>query len=304
MPRQASSAGPTWSDGVVETPDARTATRPGAPRARHRAPRVRHGRLRVAVLAAVSVGVLGTVAVRSSPALFRRPTAEALRADTAAQPHAATPAGSRRAVHRDNADNAADAPVRPGIGSAFAARIPAGARQALVVAGDSSHSDVAVATLWTRDARGHWHPGAAWPAHNALRGWDTDHQEGDLHSPIGVYTLSAAGGLYANPGSRMPYDHSTAFRAVGTGFEGEPLTDAFDYVVAIDYNRVPGSSPLDPRAPLGPRRGQGIWVHVDHGGPTHGCVTLSKPHMVELLKALNPAAHPVIVMGDRSALNA
>ncbi len=299
MPSQASSAGSVRTGGVGTGEDVRPARRTGGTRARHRAPRVSRGRLRLFVFAAVSVGVLGTSAVRSSPALFRAQSAKTYRTEAAAAPR--TAAALR--PHRADSDNAG-AMLRPGVGPDFAARIPARTRQALVVTGDGSRSDRAVATLWNRAADGRWRPGTAWPAHNALRGWDNDHQAGDLHSPIGVFGLTAAGGLYANPGSRMPYYHSGAFHAVGTGFEGEPLTGAFDYVVAIDYNRLPGTSPLDARAPLGPGRGQGIWVHVDHGGPTHGCVSLSRDHMVDLLKALDPTAHPVIVMGDRASLMA
>ena len=48
--------------------------------------------------------------------------------------------------------------------------------------------------------------------------------------------------------------------------------------------------------------GGGIWFHVDHGGPTHGCVSLSRPHMRALLRALDPALHPVVVMGDAASL--
>jgi L,D-peptidoglycan transpeptidase YkuD (ErfK/YbiS/YcfS/YnhG family) len=126
---------------------------------------------------------------------------------------------------------------------------------------------------------------------------------GDLRSPIGVYTLSDAGGLNADPGSRLPYHRSAGFSSPGTGFEGEPLDGAFDYVIAIDYNRRPGTSPLDWTRPLGASRGGGIWLHVDHGGPTHGCVSVSEEHMKKLLLALDPARHPVVVMGDAASLS-
>ncbi|MFF3514085.1 L,D-transpeptidase family protein [Streptomyces sp. NPDC002573] len=46
----------------------------------------------------------------------------------------------------------------------------------------------------------------------------------------------------------------------------------------------------------------GIWIHVDHGGPTHACVSLSRTHMKQLLRALDPADHPVVVMGDADSL--
>jgi L,D-peptidoglycan transpeptidase YkuD (ErfK/YbiS/YcfS/YnhG family) len=73
-------------------------------------------------------------------------------------------------------------------------------------------------------------------------------------------------------------------------------------VVAINYNREPGTSPLDWTRPLGAARGGGIWFHVDHGGPTHGCVSLPTADMLTLLHTLDPAQHPVVVMGNGASL--
>ncbi len=75
-------------------------------------------------------------------------------------------------------------------------------------------------------------------------------------------------------------------------------------MVAIDYNRVPGRTPLDKRRPLGAGRGGGVWVHVDHGGPTNACLSLHREHMRALLRALDPEKKPVVVMGPASALRA
>ncbi|GHJ42163.1 L,D-transpeptidase family protein [Streptomyces sp. TS71-3] len=190
----------------------------------------------------------------------------------------------------------------PGLGPKTWARVPADARQAVVVTGRSRNSPLSTAVLYTRTAAG-WEAGESWPAHNALHGWSDDHHAGDLRSPIGVFTLTDAGGRLADPGTRLTYDQSTGgFSSTGTGFEGEALEGSFDYVVAINYNRKPGTSPLDWTRPLGDGRGGGIWFHVDHGGPTHGCVSLSKAHMKDLLHTLDPARHPVVVMGDAAAL--
>lgn len=191
----------------------------------------------------------------------------------------------------------------PGLGPRTLAEVPDNARQVLIVTGkdkDSSQSRVVLYERRTADSG--WTAGRTWAAHNALEGWTDDHYAGDLHSPIGVFTLSDAGGLLPDPGTKLPYDQSGSFTIGGTGFEGEPLAGSFDYVVAIDYNREPGTSPLDWTRPLGTNRGGGIWLHVDHGGPTHGCVSLAKQHMKELLLALDPALHPVVVMGDRTSL--
>lgn len=190
----------------------------------------------------------------------------------------------------------------PGLGPKTLAAVPASARQAVVVTGRGRNSPLSKVVLYQRTGTG-WQAGPDWPAHNALRGWTDHHMVGDLRSPIGVYGLTDAGGRLRDPGTRLPYDQSSGgFVVSGTGFEGEPLAGSFDYVVAINYNRKPGTSPLDWTRPLGAERGGGIWIHVDHGGPTHGCVSIAEKHMKDLLLALDPALHPVVVMGDHASL--
>ncbi|MFI7298363.1 hypothetical protein [Streptomyces sp. NPDC050121] len=200
------------------------------------------------------------------------------------------------------ANSVRTAPQRiPGLGTRTWAAVPADADQVVVVTGRGIDSPAATVVLYRRTEAG-WRAGDSWPAHNALRGWSDHHMGGDLRSPIGVYGLTDAGGLRGDPGTKLPYDHGSGFHAPGTGFEGEPLEGSFDYVVAINYNREPGTSPLDWTRPLGAGRGGGIWLHVDHGGPTRGCVSIEKQHMKELLRALDPALHPVVVMGDHASL--
>ncbi|WEO99285.1 L,D-transpeptidase family protein [Streptomyces sp. FXJ1.172] len=184
----------------------------------------------------------------------------------------------------------------PGLGPARTAALPERCEQAVVVTGRGRDSPDCTVVLHERTATG-WQAGPAWPGHNALHGWSGHHMLGDLRSPLGVYTLSDAGGLLPDPGSKLPYHHSGGFHSPGSGFEGEPLEGCFDYVVAIDYNRKPGTSPLDWTRPLGAGRGGGVWLHVDHGGPTHGCVSVAKAHMKDLLRTLDPDRHPAVVMG-------
>ncbi|MEU9980524.1 L,D-transpeptidase family protein [Streptomyces sp. NPDC050856] len=191
----------------------------------------------------------------------------------------------------------------PALGPATRARIPAPTRQAVVVTGDAPDSARSTVVLYEREPGQGWQPVSdPWPAHNALKGWTDHHVQGDLRSPIGVFTLTDAGGLLPDPGTELPYDQGPGFTARGTGTQGEPLAGAFDHVVAIDYNRRPGTTPLDWTRPLGPGRGGGIWIHVDHNGPTEGCVSLKKPRMRELLTWLDPAKRPVVVMGDVTSL--
>ncbi|MDT3400422.1 hypothetical protein RKE29_28080 [Streptomyces sp. B1866] len=190
----------------------------------------------------------------------------------------------------------------PGLGPSTLAKVPSNARQVVLVTGEGRDSARSTAVLYERDATGAWRAGPAWTAHNALRGWTADHHLNDLRSPIGVFPLTDAGGYLPDPGSRLPYDRSGGFTIGGTGFAGEPLAGSFDYVVAINYNRVAGTSPLDWTRPMGANRGGGVWFHVDHGGPTRGCVTLAKDHMRALVRALDPRLHPVVVMGDAGSL--
>jgi L,D-peptidoglycan transpeptidase YkuD (ErfK/YbiS/YcfS/YnhG family) len=186
-----------------------------------------------------------------------------------------------------------------GLSGTLRSQIPADSRQVVVVTGAGQDSSDATATLYSRPSTSSpWVRGASWPAHNALKGWTADHHFNDLRSPVGVFTLSDAGGrLTAPAGTRFPYDHNREFVASGRGSRGESLAHAFDYVIAIDYNRVQGVSPLDPQRPDGADKGGGVWIHVDHGGPTQACVSLPADAMRTLLTTLDPARHPVIAMG-------
>nr|WP_199881535.1 L,D-transpeptidase family protein [Streptomyces sp. CB03911] len=224
---------------------------------------------------------------------------QAAQAAQAAAAHTEAPAADRSETRADGSLVAI-----PGLGPAFAARIPATTNQVVLASGKSKDGNETTVTVWTRTAEGRWLAGEAWAGHNAYKGWTTDHNEGDLRSPIGVFTLTDAGGRNADPGSKLPYDKDANFVVSGKGFAGESLAGSFDYVVAINYNRVQGASPLDGRRPNGGSKGGGIWIHVDHGGPTHGCISVPEDKMARLLQVLDPAANPVIVMGDAASLAA
>jgi L,D-peptidoglycan transpeptidase YkuD (ErfK/YbiS/YcfS/YnhG family) len=151
---------------------------------------------------------------------------------------------------------------------------------------------------------GGWQLKATWAGHNGDGGWVTlaDRTAGDLKSPIGVYTLTDAGGKLPNPGTKLSYVQSASFVDYGKGFLGESLLDAFNYVIAINYNHEPGTSPESTYYPMGEAKGGGVWIHVDHGGPTHACISIPQDGVKTLLVELDPADDPVIVMGDRADL--
>ncbi|MET8545703.1 L,D-transpeptidase family protein [Kitasatospora sp. NPDC004799] len=290
-------------------------TRTAARGRRRKAKQKRHGKAVMAGTALLVAATAGWYAVGQDGAKPGITTADGPGPEGVSKPDqpAPDPAAAQAAAGRqaavpaaDRSQTRADGSVAaiPGLGAAFTAKIPAETTQVVVASGQDKNTDKNTVTLWTRTPEGRWLAGETWQGHNGKSGWTTDHNEGDLRSPIGVFSLTDAGGRKADPGSKLPYDKDPSFVVSGTGFFGDQLAGSFDYVVAINYNRVPGNTPLDPRRPMGSKKGGGIWLHVDHDGPTHGCVSIPEDKMAQLIRTLDPAAHPVIVMGDAAALAA
>jgi L,D-peptidoglycan transpeptidase YkuD (ErfK/YbiS/YcfS/YnhG family) len=189
----------------------------------------------------------------------------------------------------------------PGISDRLRRRVPTDSRQVVAVYGAGRNSPDSTVVLFTKHGST-WKQERSWAAHNGRNGWTTDHHEGDQRSPVGVFTLSDAGGVLDDPGARLPYTKSASFQAPHTWSKSS--WHDFDYVIAIDYNRVKGTPPDDPTRPLGRSKGGDIWLHMDHGSGTSACVSVSESAMRYLLRTLDPKQHPVVVMGDRTELNA
>jgi len=189
----------------------------------------------------------------------------------------------------------------PGIGDRLGRRIPADSRQVLAVYGEGRDSADSTVVLFTKHGST-WDRIRRWPAHNGKKGWTADHHEGDMRSPIGMFTLTDAGGVLADPGALLPYTRDASLAA--PRWWGRSHWHDFDYVIAIDYNRAKGNPPDDPERPEGDAKGGGIWLHMDHDSGTSACISLSKAAMEYLLRTLDPDRHPVMVMGDRVGLKA
>ncbi|MET7640701.1 L,D-transpeptidase family protein [Streptomyces sp. NPDC005438] len=212
-------------------------------------------------------------------------------------------ADSPQAKKAPHAGRSADAEKGglPGVGERLQRKVPERSRQVLAVYGAGRDSAKAQVRLYVK--RGdQWKETRHWSGHNGKRGWTFHHRENDKRSPIGVYTVSDAGGLKPDPGAKLPYRQSVSFTP--PSYWGKSKRNDFDHVIAIDYNRVRGTSPLDPTRPQGQSKGGSIWLHLDHGSGTSGCVSISRSGMRELLRTLDPDQHPVVVMGDRAALRA
>ena len=190
----------------------------------------------------------------------------------------------------------------PGVGPTTTAKIPADAQQVVLVVGAGTDATTSTVSFWERGTAGWTKVSGDMAAHNGAKGWTPNHREGDLRSPAGVYSLTYGGGRLANPGAKIPYEYRPSYYVISGTFLGGNLAGAFDYVVGIDYNHVPGSPPSDKRKPMGAAAGGGIWFHVDHQSPTHACVSLPAEQMRQMLLWLDPAKHPVTVMGAPAQL--
>jgi L,D-peptidoglycan transpeptidase YkuD (ErfK/YbiS/YcfS/YnhG family) len=128
-------------------------------------------------------------------------------------------------------------------------------------------------------------------------------REGDGRTPSGTYSLGRGFGVQADPGvafrwTRVDSRHvwvddpgSSLYNtwqrtpADGRWDSAESLYQpgAYGYAQVIDYNtaRVPG-------------RGSAIFLHVDHGSGTAGCVSVPRAQLLALLRWERPGAVIVI----------
>jgi L,D-peptidoglycan transpeptidase YkuD (ErfK/YbiS/YcfS/YnhG family) len=127
-------------------------------------------------------------------------------------------------------------------------------------------------------------------------------REGDRRTPSGVFALGAAFGAGPDPGVRVGWLHADG-ADVWVDDPASPLYNtrqrlpsrgrwrsaerlavpAYRFAQVIGYNsrRVPG-------------RGSAIFLHVDRGRATSGCVALPRAALVRLLRWQEPGAVIVI----------
>jgi L,D-peptidoglycan transpeptidase YkuD (ErfK/YbiS/YcfS/YnhG family) len=130
-------------------------------------------------------------------------------------------------------------------------------------------------------------------------------REGDGRTPSGTFGFGFFFGVDPDPGVHFPYRRVYASdvwdddpssprynewvddQYADPGVDPEPMdVSAYDYGAVIGYNtaRTPGL-------------GSAIFLHINIGTPTAGCVTLPVGELLEILRWLNPAASPRIAMG-------
>lgn len=182
-------------------------------------------------------------------------------------------------------------------------KIPSNSSQVVVSSTPAKNGTRAHTTLYELTDGGRWKAVGDWSGHNGENGWDKNRSVGDSTTPVGVFGLTDAGGYLKNPGTELTYDRDRTYRTAAAATYGRKYAKVFNYVIAVNFNRVAGSAPTDSRHPHGAARGGKIWLHVDHASPTHGCITLSQSGVKYLLTHLDPGDHPVIVTGPESVIS-
>jgi L,D-peptidoglycan transpeptidase YkuD (ErfK/YbiS/YcfS/YnhG family) len=211
------------------------------------------------------------------------------------------------------------------------------ARQLVVVSGRGWSSSHATLRAYQRGTDGRWrqvfatmtartgHGGWAWASRRVR---DTG------QTPAGTFTITRAFGVRADPGTRLPYrkvdrnDHWTGdSRDARTYNLFQPSASPdrtwrtsrserlaayprqYAYAAVIDFN-TPGGVRWDARRrqytaaePADTRRGSAIFLHASGSGSTAGCVSVSRANTARLLRWLDPAKRPRIVMAPVSALS-
>lgn len=130
-------------------------------------------------------------------------------------------------------------------------------------------------------------------------------REGDGRTPSGTFGFSFFFGADPDPGVSFPYRRAYSYdkwdddsssplynewvdsRHQNPSASPEEMDDPpfYNYGAVIAYNtaRKPGL-------------GSAIFLHVDTGAPTVGCVTIPTPELLKVLRWLKPAATPEIEM--------
>ena len=271
----------------------------------------------LAVVAGAYVASWRSAAVRGATPLAEPLASEApYSADTATIPAPGSSAPS------PSASQPSATPGTPGTGAPPAGNVasrlrtlPAATRQVIVVSAEGYGSTTATLEAFNK-VNGSWRPAfGAMTARVGTNGFADRKIEGDLKTPTGVYPFGGTMyGIAANPGVRYAYHRLVAddywnenpatpgynsfAHGPNPGGASEALwqvSPQYNHFVVINYNV--------PVVTADPPRGSGIFLHVMVlGRATAGCVSLAEADLLAVLRWLDPAASPRIVLAPRSAL--
>jgi L,D-peptidoglycan transpeptidase YkuD (ErfK/YbiS/YcfS/YnhG family) len=181
--------------------------------------------------------------------------------------------------------------------------------QAIVVTASKYGATTAGFTAYRRTAKGWSIAFGEWTAYVGAKGIAPpgEKREGDGRTPSGTYGFDFFFGVEPDPGVKFPFR-----RVTGPNIVWVENPDSPRYNQWVDSNEEPSEADEDNMyKPVvyafgaviayntkdrTPGLGSGIFLHVSHNGPTAGCVSLPRDKLLKVLRWLDPAASPVIVI--------
>lgn len=242
---------------------------------------------------------------------------------TSTGPDAPTTTGSSQTPPTSQPRQAAPGPV----GAAAAASCPvnlastlastASAKQLITVEGVSYTSTVATVQTWQRDGAC-WTPVAGpWTGRVGQNGFSDHHVEGDGTTPTGIYGIGPVMyGNAPNPGVQEPYHQLVC----GDWWDEDPRSAQYNTFQHVPCGQTPpfggGSEALWTEKapypsfavidyntdPVVPYAGSAIFLHADTGTPTDGCVSIPLAQLDQVLRWINPADSPAVVMAPAAEI--
>ncbi|HVB91380.1 MAG TPA: L,D-transpeptidase family protein [Acidimicrobiales bacterium] len=193
-----------------------------------------------------------------------------------------------------------------------------GARQVITVDAANSGSTMATISTFQNDGSGWYQVFNSMPAVNGVNGWIPGPQrsEGDGATPEGIYAIGPTMyGVNPGPGTQFPY-HQLVCGDWWDEDAASPTYNTFQHVACgtnppfagasealwTEGNAYPSMAVINFNTPSTGPIGSAIFLHATIGGFTQGCVSLPLSDLTEVLRWLNPALHPVIVMGPDSVI--
>lgn len=193
----------------------------------------------------------------------------------------------------------------------------AGSQQLITVEAATPRATYATARIWRR-GDGCWtSAGGPYTARVGRNGVSPNKREGDGTTPAGIFAIGVRMyGNSPNPGVTYPYvrlrcgdwwveDTTSAayntFQRIGCGRKPpfkvttpdmSASPHAYAHLAVVEYNMHP----------VVRGRGSGIFLHVQIGKATSGCISLRGPALIHVLRWLRPNALAEIAIGTTASL--
>ncbi len=141
-------------------------------------------------------------------------------------------------------------------------------------------------------------------------GFTVTPHEADGFTPAGEYSVTTIFGAAADPGTSFAYRRATSddhwvddptsavyntwqIGPSGGRWRSAETLSGYEYAIAFDFNQQP----------VVPDANSAIFLH-EGGGATPGCIVVGRSTLVDIMRWLDPAARPRIVLGVDATLPA